>query len=173
MLLAGGCREEQQDAKWMQSEFASQQVQQVPLCHDGLDNDQDGLTDCVDPDCAEVCVEGTADDLATCRDGVDNDMDGQSDCADDQCKANQGCCPPAEERSFETSEDACLDMLDNDCNGYVDCDDKSCWALAFCEGTDATCADGEDNDGDGFTDCKDYSCSKNSGVTVCQPGTGQ
>lgn len=46
-------------------------------CDDGVDNDGDGLVDCVDPDC---CGPETR-----CSDGVDDDGDGLVDCADPDC----------------------------------------------------------------------------------------
>ena len=51
------------------------------FCMDGMDNDGDGLTDCLDPSCdldGDACFE-------TCTDSVDNDGDGLTDCADPAC----------------------------------------------------------------------------------------
>jgi hypothetical protein len=61
-------------------------------CNDGLDDDEDGLIDCEDPDCAAAphCYE------SSCSDGVDNDGDGQIDCSDTECFADPLCagmCP--------------------------------------------------------------------------------
>jgi len=51
----------------------------VEICDDGIDNDGDGLTDCLDPECSgAVCVE-------VCNDGQDNDGDGKIDCVDPDC----------------------------------------------------------------------------------------
>ena len=47
-------------------------------CGDGNDDDGDGLVDCEDGDCAEVCVED-------CASEGDEDDDGLADCADDEC----------------------------------------------------------------------------------------
>src|SRR5690606_22402628 len=46
-------------------------------CNDGVDNDNDGLADELDPDCASPngLSEG-APDITICNDGVDNDGDG-------------------------------------------------------------------------------------------------
>jgi hypothetical protein len=165
------CRDEVRAPAWQDSEYAGVEDDRPLMCHDSVDNDQDGLTDCTDADCAPACIEGDPSNLDTCLDGLDNDQDGRSDCSDDACKANQGCCPPADQRSFEDDADSCSDGLDNDCNGYIDCNDNSCRGrddVPFCEGTDANCADGIDNDGNGFTDCQDYGCSKNTAVTVCK-----
>lgn len=52
------------------------------LCTDGLDNDEDGLVDCLDPGCNNLCSE---DNSITCNDGIDNDNDGMIDCDDDSC----------------------------------------------------------------------------------------
>ena len=62
-------------------------------CHDGRDNDHDGLPDCADPDCVAtsgwcgedvplipyVTEENT---YELCNDQIDNDNDGQMDCGD-------------------------------------------------------------------------------------------
>ena len=169
-LVAVGCRDEAQTPAYLVAEYGVRTADRPVLCHDGEDNDEDGLTDCVDADCSVACVEGEPDDLSTCLDGIDNDEDGRSDCSDDLCKANQGCCPPMDQRGFENDLETCSDGLDNNCNGYIDCADNSCRGLPdvpFCEGTDANCADGVDNDGNGYTDCQDFGCSKNTSVTVC------
>ena len=48
------------------------------ICDDSQDNDGDGLTDCLDPDCP-FCPE-------ICDDGVDNDRDRLIDCKDPDCQ---------------------------------------------------------------------------------------
>ncbi len=62
------------------------------VCDDGLDNDDDTLTDCLDPDCAgeEVCLEPQ---VEICDDGIDNDLDGWTDCLDADCLGNPVCGP--------------------------------------------------------------------------------
>lgn len=51
------------------------------ICDNQLDDDEDGLIDCGDPECrmAEPCFE------STCFDGLDNDFDGLVDCGDRDC----------------------------------------------------------------------------------------
>lgn len=51
------------------------------ICTNGVDDNEDGRTDCADPDCtgAAPCLEVTAE---SCDDGADNDLDGRVDCAD-------------------------------------------------------------------------------------------
>jgi hypothetical protein len=66
-------------------------------CEDGSDNDFDGLTDCEDDECFDVCFED-------CSDGADNDGDGAVDCLDDECWGVDSCEWPYEmelEAEFE------------------------------------------------------------------------
>jgi hypothetical protein len=107
-------------------------------CNDGIDNDGDGRTDCLDPfkdvDCdaygagqAGCFNERDSTDngstTANCTDGVDNDGDGLTDApADPDCCHGQlgidlGCPPP---------ETHCADMVDNDLDGLTDCKDPDC-----------------------------------------------
>lgn len=65
------------------------------VCDDGADNDLDGLTDCEDSDCMDLCLED-------CTDGADNDADGDEDCYDDECTGEAAC---AEFVSYELSTD--------------------------------------------------------------------
>ncbi|MGL1887777.1 MAG: hypothetical protein OCD76_14770 [Reichenbachiella sp.] len=57
---------------------------QLSLCTDSLDNDDDGKTDCEDTDCKDFshCMENTD---TTCTDGEDNDFDDLIDCNDPGC----------------------------------------------------------------------------------------
>ncbi len=56
-------------------------------CKNGVDDDYDGLADCEDSDCMEVCIED-------CTDGADNDADTAIDCDDDECYGQDGCGGP-------------------------------------------------------------------------------
>ncbi len=57
-------------------------------CTDTVDNDNDALADCSDPDCEldPSCPE-------ICNDGIDNDNDTRTDCADGACLDDASCCP--------------------------------------------------------------------------------
>ena len=61
------------------------------LCFDGIDNDQDGRTDCDDYDCASDCTSPE-----DCSSGLDEDYDGMTDCSDPDCATELACdgeCP--------------------------------------------------------------------------------
>ena len=78
----------------------------VEVCGNGLDDDENGLTDCDDPACfGNSCPE-------VCGDGLDNDADGAADCADVDCD--------------EFCMELCDDGIDNDEDLAVDCDDEDC-----------------------------------------------
>jgi hypothetical protein len=123
-------------------------------CIDGIDNDEDGVTDCDDLDCARdpACWD---DETELCGDRVDNDGDGLIDCGDDDCAADPTCAPVG-------TEDACDDDIDNDRDGATDCADDDCAADDACSGFGDTevCDDTVDNDGDGAVDCDDPECAR-------------
>ncbi len=117
-------------------------------CGDGVDNDCDGATDCVDPECVDsldCCVATQTPTELTCNDGTDNDCDGDVDCADSDCAlllictcpppTGSGTCDPTETPcnclldcgAIQNPETTCDDGIDNDCDGTVDCDDDSCF----------------------------------------------
>ncbi|MBI1320748.1 MAG: hypothetical protein GC168_17630 [Candidatus Hydrogenedens sp.] len=91
----------------------------VELCGDGIDNDQNGFTDCDDFACSnsQFCTGETS-----CGDGIDNDENGFTDCGDFNCANSQFC----------TGETSCNDGIDNDENGFTDCDDFNCAGEAIC-----------------------------------------
>lgn len=94
------------------------------LCDDGIDNDDDGFTDCEDWSCTrspDVTVCGSEDTVGACTDGVDNDGDGFIDCQDWDCSFN-----PLVLVCDELNDFMCSDGLDNDDNGFTDCDDFTC-----------------------------------------------
>ena len=97
------------------------------LCLDGKDSDEDGLTDCDDPDCAWTAGcpwKGPEDNDKACGDLLDNDGNGYTDCKDFGCQKTLPCCPNGP--TAEDSNETCSNGIDDDCNGYVDCIDFSC-----------------------------------------------
>lgn len=109
------------------------------LCFDGFDNDCDGLADCDDSGCDEVCTE------FYCDDNIDNDNNGFSDCDDSQCEFDPSC--------FEYE---CGDSVDDDLDSLTDCDDPDCDGSLDC--MELVCDDGIDDENDGLADCDDPDC---------------
>ncbi|MEZ4248216.1 MAG: hypothetical protein R3B99_08265 [Polyangiales bacterium] len=134
-------------------------------CSNGYDDDNDGLIDCLDPDCIRrnLCGEivpllppsGSETSVRECTDGVDNDLDGQFDCGDRGCQAIRELCCVS-----EFDDVSCSDRIDNDGNGFADCQDFSCRNNPFVTvcGAEVDCTDDFDNDNDGRTDCEDDDC---------------
>ncbi len=96
---------------------------QETICHDSLDNNNNGLIDCADPACigqldatGNLCPEPE-----TCRDGIDNDKDLLIDCADQDCDGQ-----PSMSGICETPERNCTDGFDNDGDGTADGSDSDC-----------------------------------------------
>lgn len=57
-------------------------------CSNTVDDDGDGLADCVDPECWGISGCTTETD---CTNGQDEDLDGATDCADSDCAGAPGC----------------------------------------------------------------------------------
>jgi hypothetical protein len=123
-------------------------------CGDCSDNDGDGWTDSLDPDCRSGNNEDNASfGEYTCNDGVDNDNDGDVDAKDEDCSSG---------RDPESPE--CGDSVDNDGDGWVDSDDPDCTEGAGLFENDGLfgtygCNNGVDDDGDGWIDSEDPACS--------------
>lgn len=127
------------------------------ICHNGTDDDGDGLVDSADPDCPklkEMCTNGVDDDgdglvdstdpdcpppPEICNNGVDDDRDGLVDSADLDCP------PPPE---------ICNNGIDDDRDGLVDSADLDC------PPPPETCSNGIDDDRDGLVDVADPDCQK-------------
>ena len=82
-------------------------------CSNGVDDDGDALTDCLDPDCDGVAACEFDTEL-TCNDAIDNDADGAADCQDPDC----------EDSSYCDTDDAILSSsFDEDADGFTYADD--------------------------------------------------
>ncbi len=140
------------------------------ICDDGIDNDQDGLIDCDDTDCAfdPNCVGGSE----VCDDGIDNDGDGLADCDDIlDCQAFPGCDYGGGDCCSDNGSAGCEDDLGEDCVCAADpfcCEvtwDAICADVyentcgASCDGDpEIDCANNVDDDNDGLIDCDDADC---------------
>lgn len=127
----------------------------IEICTDGVDNNNNGLSDCDDPSCFGV---GNCQTPATeiCNDGLDNDNNGVIDCSDPACIGNGNCDLPIAE--------ICNDNIDNTGDSLIDCDDPLCSSSIYC--LSEICNDGADNNGDGLIDCDDSDCTDTS---ICLP----
>ena len=77
------------------------------VCDDMMDSDDDGFTDCDDPDCAAAqnCLVETL-----CDNDMDDDMDGTTDCQDPDCVLSLDCAP--KQIPGNCNLDASLDLSD-------------------------------------------------------------
>jgi len=119
----------------------------VYLCNDGIDNDNDGLTDYpFDLGCSGSTDNDESGPYA-CSDGTDNDGDGKVD-----FPADLGCSGSTD--NDEAGPYQCGDGIDNDLDGKIDFPaDPDCATLEDDnESTIPQCKDGIDNDLDGKID---------------------
>lgn len=79
-------------------------------CGDGIDNDGDGLIDCMDQDCytSNECT------VEICDNGIDDDNDGWTDCSDSECYDLIFCI------------EICDNGIDDNGNGLIDSEDPQC-----------------------------------------------
>ena len=71
-------------------------------CSDGIDNDNNGLTDCEEPTCGVYRhCDSIEKRLAQCTDGIDNDDNGLTDCEDLYCRVQGILCPKSNDGCFE------------------------------------------------------------------------
>jgi len=117
----------------------------LDTCKNGVDDDNNGFTDCNDFSCSrstnvevvDYCLSVGENTFDKCKNGIDDDNNGFVDCNDFSCSQSE----------LPDVRAACQESI----NG------------------DAACQDGLDNDLDGFIDCDDFDCSWDPNITVC-PG---
>lgn len=97
------------------------------LCSNGVDEDDDGYTDCQDVFCyisaSVTACNGESTDFE-CSNGIDEDGDGYTDCDDIACQLSPAVtvCAQQEWRNGE-----CSNNTDDDGDDYTDCLDASCF----------------------------------------------
>ncbi len=161
-------------------------------CVTGLDEDDDGLIDCEDPDCAGSadCAPADTGDTGPPGDTGPHDDDGDGwfgsdDCDDSDPDVNPGASDPTVDGVDQDCDG--LDGPDVDGDGYVDadaggtdCDDDDAAVNPEAEdlsvdGADQNCdgVDGPDGDGDGYVDSAvgGTDCDDDDGDT--HPGAAQ
>ena len=93
----------------------------VERCDDGVDNDLDGLLDCLDETCdADLHCHPPPE---NCENGVDDDFDRLTDCQDPSCFLQPRCLPMPE---------ICDDGIDNDLDLRIDCCQPVCAHAPHC-----------------------------------------
>ena len=140
------------------------------ICGDGIDNDNNGYTDCYD----SACVGHSSCAVATeiCDNDVDDDGDGKADCNDPDCADADACGT----HTVDTKVEICYNHADDDGDGKADCDDPDCASSSYCyvPSTETSCTDGVDNNRDGLTDCADPDCMYSSACytagEICDDG---
>ena len=108
------------------------------ICDNGLDDDGDGATDCVDSDCP-ACPE-------ICDNGADDDGDGAADCDDDDCAEAESCQPQG--NPFARG--------DANVDGNIDISDPTTTLrYLFLGGAELRCVDAADGNDDGVISLTD------------------
>ncbi len=162
---------------------------QAGECSDEADNDQDGLFDCDDPDCAGSPACDGDDDTADDDDDVTDDDDDVTDDDDDVTDDDDDDVTDDDDDTADdddTGDDDDTSAVDADNDGYtdaIDCDDSDPDVNPGADevpydGVDQDCdgADLTDVDGDGFdggdtgADCDDGDASVNPDGTEIENG---
>jgi len=123
----------------------------VEICGNGIDDDCNGVKDCVDPACQNLpaCINHKKE---LCDNGIDDDGNGLVDCQDPACFGDKACTVPGKE--------VCNNNLDDDEDGLIDCQDPDCANDPTCivSPGNEICDNGKDDNGDGLVDCTDPKC---------------
>lgn len=147
-------------------------------CDDGIDNDEDGITDCNEAwcnNCAAVwsnCDENDLWNLCgswtwTCEESLTQWICFPDDPQGPWCPWNTSatCNWPCTWEWFvicesNSTEVVCNDWIDNDWDNDIDCNDSDCASNNAC--SENICNDNQDNDNDSLIDCADPDCSWDS-----------
>ncbi len=89
----------------------------IEACFDGVDNDDDGYSDCADYDCL---------DFSACM--MCGNYNDHPDTEEEE-ESTQECLPSY----TEDTDTLCDDTYDNDLDGLIDCDDPDCLDADICQ----------------------------------------
>ena len=141
----------------------------LEACSNGIDDDNNGFTDCedfscsmsTDPEILDYCDSFPSEDtLDTWSNGVDDDENGFADCADFSCSQSED--PAIQEYcedQLEATYERCTDCIDNDGNGFVDCGDFSCADVQAADGSYACRESGTRDLTAAEYECEDSACA--------------
>ena len=105
------------------------------VCDDGVDQDEDGDTDCEDIDCQRLGACGEY----YCYDGLDDDRDGLVDCDDEECCHYEWCRCHCE---AQCEEGATLCISDEESCDYECCPTGQECVDGRCSGCETECSSG-------------------------------
>ena len=132
------------------------------LCADGIDNDDDGLVDCEDPDCIPMIADVDIVNASDCPDLSDgaisliNDLEGNFSISIDS-----GATYVAGTRVMDLAIGRYNVFVQNNTTGCIVEHDQNPVIITSnvtCPVEMGFCSDGVDNDGDGLIDCLDPEC---------------
>ena len=123
------------------------------LCADGIDNDENGISDCSEDSCKSFDNCKGSGKSEICDNWKDDDGDGVADCGDTDCANAPNC-------KGSIKVEICDNNADDDEDGDIDCNDADCASAANCKGSIAEiCDNWRDDDGDELADCGDSDCA--------------
>lgn len=140
---------------WKYSNFITKSVTVCPeICDNGIDDDEDGLTDCEDSDCAPIII--TSSNLSICE-GLSTTI---------TATASGGISPyefiwdnglgEGESQLVAPTTTTTYRVMVISASGCISLDSLTITVVVCSE----ICADGIDNNGDGLIDCDDPDCQK-------------
>lgn len=136
-------------------------TQRETNCTDGVDNNSNGLIDCLDPDCDRDVACKSED----CSNGVDDNGNGLIDCLDPDCDYLPSCGGEDCYNDFDDDGDGSPDCQDNDCRHLPHC---AVWTIS-CSGlaAGANCPTGKGT-------CLSGKCSEADSLArqICVPNVG-
>ncbi len=133
------------------------------ICGDGIDNDEDGQTDCDDTECANLfsCKNPSLDGgLHDAGPVVDTGSQPVQDAGGGSAAPDGGGSAAPIDSGSSSGVEICDDQIDNDGDLMTDCADTDCFGVGECPRGPEDCGDERDNNGDNLVDCDDPLCER-------------